>query len=882
MNPELRQDILERLQRDHKAVASSNYLNKIECPSCNKREAFTELEKPWVVKCGRENKCGDTHHAKELFPELFETWTERYTPKEPVERQKNPTAVADGYLRDGRGFDLERIRGWYTQEYFHDHRINAGTTTVRFPLPNGHWERLLDKPQRFGKQKANFVGNYKGLAWVPPVLGMAELIEAKEIWVTEGIFNSIALLHVGIFSISNMSSANYIDGFLAQLAAACKAADKKRPVIIWALDNDRAGQKYTLRHSAAAEAAGWQCGAAQAPGKSDWNDLLQLDRLGSKNIDYYLYLGDLLLAKTPGEKALLMYQRRERREFWFDYDAKLWWWKLDMDAYDRELRALDCDNAGMLSSDQRERLLKSAGVVTCVCSALPRPLYFMANRITDEAWYYFRIEMPDGSVQKHPFTPKQMTSSTEFKSRMLAIKNAWWIGTGKQLDRIMQDMMNQLKTVETIDFVGYSKEHRAYVFNDVAIREGKVAPINDEDYFMFGKLSLKTLASAPELHINTDLNQYNSEWPHYISRAFGSAGVVATAFWLGSLFAEQIRGRHKSYPFFELVGKAGAGKSTLLEFLWKTCGRADYEGFDPSKATLPARSRSFAQVSNLPVALIESDREQDSKQRQFDWDELKTAFNGRAIRSRGVKNNGNDTYEPPFRGAIVISQNAPVEASEAILSRIVHITLTPEHQSAQTKTAAEWLERVPMEQVSGFLLTATRAEKPLMELFDLQAEHYERLLLDMDEIRMIRIAKCHAQLLALIECLSERGLGLLPEPIIAEARQFVVDMAKARQAALNSDHPMISEFWDAFDYIEGAGADLRLNHYGPDARQIAVNLKEFERWCGEYKLRPLDMRQIKQLLRSSKARKFIDANRSVHSKITAKTAKCWIFENPKG
>src|SRR5690606_33234996 len=99
------------------------------------------------------------------------------------------------------------------------------------------------------------------------------------------------------------------------------------------------------------------------------------------------------------------------------------------------------------------------------------------------------------------------------------------------------------------------------------------------------------------------------------------------AFWLGSLFAEQIRANQKSFPFLEIVGEAGAGKSTLIEFLWKLCGRRDYEGFDPSKATLAARARNFSQVSNLPVVLIESDRDQDqgAKQKQFDWDELKTA-----------------------------------------------------------------------------------------------------------------------------------------------------------------------------------------------------------------------------------------------------------------
>ncbi|MCP5751357.1 ATP-binding protein, partial [Klebsiella pneumoniae] len=74
-------------------------------------------------------------------------------------------------------------------------------------------------------------------------------------------------------------------------------------------------------------------------------------------------------------------------------------------------------------------------------------------------------------------------------------------------------------------------------------------------------------------------------WGGDLWRAFGAKGYIALAFWLGALFAEQIRAVQKSYPFLEVVGEPGSGKSTLLEFLWRLSGRPDYEGFDPSKST---------------------------------------------------------------------------------------------------------------------------------------------------------------------------------------------------------------------------------------------------------------------------------------------------------
>ncbi len=876
MNETLRRDVLAEIERQFGGKEHNKYINRIECPSCSKKEAFTSVESPWVIKCGRANNCGEHHHVKELFPHLFETWTERYQPKTEPERVQNPTAVADGYLRDGRGFDLAQIKGWYTQEWYQNHDINEGSTTVRFAMPNGFWERVLDKPERFGKLKARAVGNYKGLVWQAPITSDKKLAEADQIFITEGIFDAIAWIHAGKVAVSNISSGNFPSELLERIKKACPS-NKKLPIIVWAQDGDKAGRDATLKHVERADRLGFTSAAAQPrTPKHDWNDLHQLGRMADKDIEEYLHQGDLLLAKSPADKALLMYHKRERRQFWFTFGHRLYWWELNMDAYDREV-----GRDGDSTPEDRERALANAGVVQCIATAIPRPLYFQANQVTDESWYYFRIETADG-IHKSPFTPKQLTSSGEFKNRLLAIKNAWYTGSGKQLDQVMQDMMHNLKTVETTDFIGYSKEHKAWIFNDVAIRDGKAKAVNSEDYFEFGKLSVKSLANEPRIEPNLNLREYDRSWVQHVVGAFGVAGTITTAFTLGSLFAEQIRAATKSYPFFELVGQAGAGKSTLIEFLWKCLGREDYEGFDPQKATTAARARMFSQVSNLPVVLIESDREatDSAKAKQFDWDDLKTAYNGRAMRSRGVKNNGNDTYDPPFRGAVMISQNDQVAASEAIISRIVHITVTREHQTPETKHHAEWLERAPMESVSGFLSQATMAEKDILHLVETLSAKHEQFLMTNGKIRMIRIAKNHAQIMALVECLGPLCLNLITRADVDAALVALMNMAEARQQAINADHPVVQEFWEAVDYIEGCKGDPVLNHYGTHDQGYAINLKEFERWCGEFKLRMPETRILKQHLKSSKTRKFTNASQTVRSKIdTNKTLRCWIFES---
>lgn len=95
---------------------------------------------------------------------------------------------------------------------------------------------------------------------------------------------------------------------------------------------------------------------------------------------------------------------------------------------------------------------------------------------------------------------------------------------------------------------------------------------------------------------------------------------------------------HKSFPFFEAGGEPGTGKSTLLLFLWKLFGRIKYEGIDPVKSTKSGLIRTFRQVSNLPVVLIESERENEKGVvKQFDWDSLKTLFDGGSLGAQGVK-----------------------------------------------------------------------------------------------------------------------------------------------------------------------------------------------------------------------------------------------------
>lgn len=888
MNPSLQNDILDRLSEFNFKSEKGGYLRSGTCPQCQKKELYINATHPWVLRCGRLNNCGYEGHVKQIYPDLFSDWSKRYATLIP----QNPDAVADAYLQHGRGFDLSIIRGTYKQESYFDPELKISSTTVRFSVGSGYWERLIDKPERFGKKKARFgyESGYQGQWWMSPSI-TAQLPNIKELWLVEGIFDVIALEHHGIAAAALMSCNNYPSHALQQLKesnAKCR--------LVWALDSDTAGQRFLKKHIERAREDGWYCEAAQIPergkAKLDWNDLHQRERLSEADIANYRFHSALLIAKNASEKALLIYNKENKLEFDFEFENRLFWFDLSLAEYNKQMEQLDKEGDETLSEEaKRTKALYASHNIRPIANCNPTALYYQKNDFTDEAWYYFRVDFPhDGASVKNTFTSSQIASASEFKKRLLGIApGAMYSGTSTMLDRMMERDLFHIKRVETIDYIGYSKEHGCYIFDGLATKDGVLYEINREDFYDLGRTSVKSLNKSVSLTINKDPDGYTTGWVTHLWNAFGAKGLVALAFWFGSLFAEQIRATQSSYPFLEIVGKAGAGKSTLIEFLWKLFGRIGYEGFDPSKSSLAARARNFSQVSGLPVVLIESERErmdgEKSHVKTFDWDELKTAYNGRSTRARGMNTGGNETYEPPFRGAIVISQNNPVIASEAILSRIVQLYFDLSTQTPESGVAADALKFMPAESISGFILKATRCEKKVMETVTERTAVYLKELRLSHEIKMPRLIETHAQMLALTDALA------LVIPLSAEqqkaTREQIILMADERQKVVNDDHPLVQGFWEAFDYLD-SNDQYRLNH-SRDPQLIAVNLNHFIQVASERRQQIPVINDLKKVLRTSRKRKFIDV-RVVNSPIKAKenqllnsstSIKCWVFQNDK-
>ncbi|ADU61450.1 MAG: toprim domain-containing protein [Pseudodesulfovibrio sp.] len=882
------EDVVRVLLNDttYEFKREGGFLRKGVCPSCGKRELFVGTDHPWVVQCGRLNKCGWSSSTRELLPDLFAEFSKRYP---PTEQDRNATASA--YLGMDRGFDLSKIRGWYEQGAHQFPRSNDFAPTVRFYLDREagvYWERFIDIRPKDGR-KAHFQGSYRGMAWTPPNF---ELQDGDRCFLVEGCFHAIALAHIDIKAAACLSCVNYP----AKLIETNKG---KGVTWVIALDGDPAGRRDARKHAAALQQAGEKYEVLILPDNGmDWDDYYRAGKLTKAFIQQRLYHGKLFMAESVEEKAYHYYIHTHYRTFILDFRSALYSVEINTTSLRNDLTPGKKDDQEQepdpiaLETRQGWDVFIRHVNVDQISNIYPRFLYMERDEIMEEQRYVFQVNYSNGNpADIIGLEGTNITSPDAFhKSLLNKSRGGTFDGDPRQLKFLRDGWLNsKMLTVTSIPFVGYDRDSKAYVYQQAAYFNGREITLNRDGYFQVGKTGIKT--SLNGVSITTD-GDFSPDWLDNFHRAFHWQGLALLAFWLGSLFAQQIRAIHKSWPFCEFTGEPGAGKSTVLEFLWKLIGRDDYEGFDVMKATTAGRRRAFNQVSNMPVVIIESDRDngdKDAKAKQFDFDLCKPFFNGRGTGTLGVARRNNDVEESLFQAALVISQNAEVDGSEALLQRIVHFHVDKRHHGPDSREVARWFERQTSSTVGGFLRTALRNERRILQVYEEAFHKYEALFARSEKIRNERIVKNHAQVAAFGD-----ALGVIFPAMTAERQDklaaYILARAETREQRLAHDHPIVEQFWESYHYLNSqhdTKVDGFLNHANDDGI-LAINLQQYREMCQKHGQELPDLKLLKKLLPQGKRHKFVEAGRNVSSRHMTRTdamgrevpraIRCWIFQ----
>lgn len=883
---DINRQIAERLtQAPYNAKQRGEHLREGVCPSCGKKSLWTWFNSPGVVKCDRDNKCGFQSTTKELFPDLFENLNKKYQPT-----PENPNATADAYMGLVRGFDLGKLQGWYEQgKYWHPH-CDKGTATVRFYLDAAKtvmWERLIDdvtitdEDGSKTSRNKNFKGSFKGLWWQPP--GMT--IEPEDrVYLCEGILDAIALTLNGYKACAIMSSGTYPETSIQPHLG-------KNVKWIFALDNDHAGRKALRKHVARLRDLKERVSAAissETEEKADWNDLHKLKKLSEQDMKQYRHLGKLELAQSYIEKAEIIWRHDEKKTYFvYSYGNSTYSFKIDTEEY-KKAEDMEHDR----DPEEAPKIAFShATTIRPIATFRMDFLYFQQPENGDDGQYFFRFNFKNHAPEDQmPLSGKVLTANGDF-NKAISVRNpsALFEGSTKDLNFLRHHWMGSIpKIVKTLDYAGYDKTTGAYVYENFAVQGGKILKVNKESFFQLRQGGIKTSVDIRQ-HLT---DKAPADWFGKYQTAYGVRGVVVLAWWLGSLYAEQIRAKHGGYPFMAFIGKASSGKTSVVDFLWKLIGRQSEE-FNPNTSTLPGRSRKLAEVSNMPVVFNETDNEDIAERnhtKKFNWEEMKDLFDGRIGRVTGQKTQDNATRQPDFRAALMAVQNPEIMASEAINSRFVRVPFDLSHHSSAGKLASNALKMLPIDDVSGWLLHSIVKAEAVLERFEAAYKTHLKTLHGIAELKQPRILACHAQLMALVDCL--KLVTPIPDDMVKRAYAEIKEMALERQSTLEEDHPVVQQFWANFDYLNSrakAGNDdvdvppvlsqqNLLNHSNNPEQEICVNLEHYRAECVRHALETADGKDLRRWLPTSRSRAYL-GNEVIRSRIEKRSVRVYRFKN---
>lgn len=181
-------------------------------------------------------------------------------------------------------------------------------------------------------------------------------------------------------------------------------------------------------------------------------------------------------------------------------------------------------------------------------------------------------------------------------------------------------------------------------------------------------------------------------WLPLFITAFGAKGLVALAWWLGSLHSNRIRKLLGGYPILEVIGDAGAGKSCLMQTLWRLLGETEGRHADSARMTATAFMIHLSAPTNWPV-VVEDEWAPDAP---FNMHLMSGCYGGLL----GSIQRSPQTEAVSVRckgGLAVVGQQ-----HYGLRGKTVQIFLAREQQSAESRTALLQLLEMPIEEMATF------------------------------------------------------------------------------------------------------------------------------------------------------------------------------------
>lgn len=310
---------------------------------------------------------------------------------------------------------------------------------------------------------------------------------------------------------------------------------------------------------------------------------------------------------------------------------------------------------------------------------------------TDEMVREVRLVSRDTRNKSDPriLNSDQMASVQGFKSFCYSCGDFIYEGSAKDLSDIFYLISAQdpdAKTVRQVHQIGYIKSENIWLFENIAIKNGKDILPDERGIFWNGKkgYSFVPIDSSGEDEIkhlpNLILKDSEDEADilPILSKVLvdnvGSLDVLfGLSFTVGSIYFSDILAdsRLGSYPLLFVYGSLKSGKTEYVSFLMKMFGldKSDGDSLPATTSSVPI-SRKLAYFSNIPVWW---DEYRDNLPRLNSiTGVLRGAFDGSG-RSKGVKDQYG-IHKEPIRAPVIIS-GEHIPTDEALRSRMIPIRM---------------------------------------------------------------------------------------------------------------------------------------------------------------------------------------------------------------
>ncbi len=725
---EIRRQLLDK-SKNPKAREAGNKINGIKCPSCGKPDAFAHAHEPNTVMCHRNNQCGVNTLTRDMFPDLFISFGERFKPT-----NEHPKATAEAFLQ-ARGLDTASFKfsqGQVTES-------SKAYPTVKIEFDDVIFQRLVDYK---GSNKTR-LSPYKGKCFATKSVAGAE-----KVFVVEGIFDALVLEQSGIPAIATLSSGHNPE-----------TCFKQGVHYVLGFDNDSAGHKAIRKFKSYLDGQGIEFTVALPPKGSDWNNLLINGGLSGDKKENSLKLchwrGALAMASNAVDYFMIYCEKYPFNQTVFEFNNQTY------------MGTFKIDKAG----EREEKVNRLLDCTLNIAYSVEDASLRYESRIS----HIVNADSNREGVNTIRFKGADFSALNDFKAKLLQYRLLFF-GSGYDLTLLAEYLFKKKPIkVRECQALGYDRLSDCYVFNKFLYdKNGQRHTLDKDGYFHEFKLMPFSGQDKSITKIeNIDVGKFITD----LYNAYGEKGLLALGFWVSTTFSHVIFDEFGFFPFMSFHGDPHCGKSDLTTIL-NRCFYIDSEGLTMSSGnTKKGELRTISQKSSMVTAMLEGRKDKT----RFDYDSILPLYNRNSLQVRAQTTNDNQVFELKFSGALAFVQNVEQFISKPAKERVVSIRFTHDGLD-DTYQAWQHLKTYSIEQLAGighYILTNRGYfEKNINQDINDAAEYIRSKGVGVD-----RIAKNHAVAYAGASILMELAKPSINEELL----KFTFDSAMSKTETSRSE-----------------------------------------------------------------------------------------------